>query len=212
MSAGSNRLIVNCGMAVGESDAWRSALRSTAAHSTLAIDDMSSAVILTTGTLARLLGPRLVDGPVIVETRRSESPQGLTVEAHHDGYVIPFGVVHQRRMTLSPRGASLTGADRLIPAGPERRTRNAAKRPFTIRFHVHPDVRLSLAQGGGSVILKLPNGEGWRFRCGGGTLGVEESVYFGSGAPRRAEQLVVSGEWQGEATECAWLFEQVGSA
>ena len=211
MSSGVNRLIVNCGMVVGSDDAWANALRSTAAHSTLMIDDTSSATVLRAGRLARLLGPRLVDGPGIVETRRSESPQGLTVEAHHDGYVTRFGAIHHRRMTLSPRGASLTGVDRLIPAGPSR-ARNAKKWRFAIRFHIHPDVRLSLAQGGGSVILKLPNGEGWRFRCGGGTLSVEESVYFGGGAPRRAEQLLVTGQWHDEAMECAWLFEQVGPA
>jgi uncharacterized heparinase superfamily protein len=212
MSVGTNRLIVNCGMAVGDDDSWTTALRSTAAHSTLMIDDTSSGAFLGTGALARLLGPRLVDGPITVETRRSESPQGLTVEAQHDGYLAPFGAVHHRRMTLSPRGATLTGAERLIPVGSERRIGDGFKRPFAIRFHVHPDVRLSLAQGGGSVILKLPNGEGWRFRCGGGVLSVEESVYFGGGAPRRAEQLVVTGEWLGEAVECAWLFEQLGSA
>ena len=210
LSSGTNRLIVNCGMTTGDDSAWTNALRSTAAHSTLMIDDTSSATVLGAGTLARILGPRLVDGPLIVETRRSESPQGLTVEAHHDGYVAPFGAIHHRRLTLSPRGAMLTGTDRLIPAGPNR-ARNAQSRPVAIRFHIHPDVRLSLAQGGGSVILKLPNGEGWRFRCAN-TLSVEESVYAGGGAPRRAEQLVISGEWHDEATEFAWLFERVGSA
>ena len=149
---------------------------------------------------------------MIVETRRSESPQGLTVDAHHDGYVTPFGAIHHRRMTLSPRGASLAGADRLIPAGPSR-ARNAQRRRFAIRFHIHPDVRLSLAQGGGSVILKLPNGEGWRFRCGSGTLSVEERRLC---CARRSaplpEQLVVTGEWHDEVMECAWLFEQVGPA
>jgi uncharacterized heparinase superfamily protein len=208
MSTGAQRLIVNCGMAVGESDAWVTALRSTAAHSTLTMDDMSSASFLS-GRFARLLGPRLVDGPVLVETRRSEDPHGITVDANHDGYLAPFGVVHQRRMTLSPRGTALTGADRLIPAGPERRVRHARKIPFNIRFHVHPDVRTSMAQGGGSVILKLSSGEGWRFRSGSGVLSVEESVYFGGGTPRRCEQLVVSGEWSGELMECAWLFEQL---
>jgi uncharacterized heparinase superfamily protein len=210
LSSGANRLIVNCGMAVGDDSAWTNALRSTAAHSTLMIDDTSSGTVLAAGALARFLGPRLVNGPLIVETRRSESPQGLTVEAHHDGYVAPFGAIHHRRLTLSPRGAMLTGTDRLIPAGPSR-ARNAHKRPVAIRFHIHPDVRLSLAQGGGSVILKLPNGEGWRFRCAN-NLSVEESVYAGGGAPRRAEQLVVTGEWHDEAAEFAWLFERVGSA
>ena len=208
MSSGAHRVIVNCGTAVGESEEWVSALRSTAAHSTLTMDDYSSASFLS-GRLARLLGPRLVEGPDLVETRRGEDAHGITVDANHDGYLAPFGVVHQRRMTLSPRGTALTGADRLIPAGPERHGRQSRKIPFSIRFHVHPDVRVSMAQGGGSVILKLSTGEGWRFRIGSGSLSVEESVYFGTGTPRRCEQLVVSGEWTGEPMECAWLFEQL---
>jgi uncharacterized heparinase superfamily protein len=107
----------------------------------------------------------------------------------------------------------LTGIDRVIPLGTEAGRQRGRVRPlpFAIRFHVHPDVRLSLAQGGISVILKLPNGEGWRFRCGA-VLAIEESIYLGSGSARRAEQLVVSGELRDEAVECAWLFEQVGSA
>ena len=208
MSTGTQRLIVNCGMAAADSEEWVTALRSTAAHSTLTMDDTSSASFLT-GRLARLLGPRLVDGPNLVETRRSEDAHGITVDANHDGYLGPFAVVHQRHMTLSPRGSALTGADRLVAAGPERRL-VARKIPFAIRFHVHPDVRVSMAQGGGSVILKLANGEGWRFRIANGVLSVEESVYFGSGAPRRCEQLVISGAWQGEPAEYVWLFEQLG--
>ena len=211
MSAGAHRIVVNCGMAAGDSEDWAAALRSTAAHSTMMVDDVSSAAVLESRALVRLLGPRLVDGPAAVETRRSESPQGLTVEASHDGYLERFGIIHQRRMTLSPRGLTLTGADRLVPAGTRRNTGKARGLPFAIRFHVHPDVRLSLAQDGGSVILKLPNGEGWRFRCGGGSLAVEESIYFGGGGPRRAEQLVIRSELRDEPVECAWLFEHVAS-
>jgi uncharacterized heparinase superfamily protein len=214
MSAGIHRVIVNCGMTTQEREDWTTALRSTAAHSTLTLGEHSSAGVLEHGVLARLLGQRLIDGPSTVETRRSESQQGLTVDANHDGYLARFGILHQRRMTLSPRGLKLTGMDCLIPADPGRTPQNlrARKLPFAIRFHVHPDVRLSLAQGGGSVILKLPNGEGWRFRCGAGALAIEESIYFGGGAARRAEQLVVSGQVGEERAECAWLFEQLGSA
>ena len=213
MSAGMHRMIVNCGAGIADTPPWVSALRSTPAHSTLTIDDASSATILSDGVLANLLGPRLTGGPTGIETRRSESPQGLMADASHDGYVSRIGFVHQRCMTLSPRGLKLTGVDRLIPAGTGAgRGKGRARRlPFAIRFHVHPDVRLSLAQGGVSVILKLPNGEGWRFRCGG-VLAIEESIYLGSGSARRAEQLVVSGELGDKAVECAWLFEQVGSA
>jgi uncharacterized heparinase superfamily protein len=211
MSAGTHRMIVNCGAGVADKPPWASALRSTPAHSSLTIDEASSATILNQGMLAALLGPLLTGGPTRIETRRSESPHGLVAEASHGGYVSRFGFVHQRSMTLSPRGLKLTGIDRLIPAGTEARRGKGRPLPFAIRFHVHPDVRLSLAQGGVSVILKLPNGEGWRFRCGG-VLAIEPSIYLGGGSVRRAEQLVVSGELRGEAVECAWLFEQVGSA
>ena len=206
-------MIVNCGTALPDTAPWASALRSTPAHSTLTINDASSATVLDDGVLSDLLGPLLIGGPVGIETRRSENPQGFTVDANHDGYLSRFGIVHQRCMTLSPRGLKLTGFDRVIPAETEAWKRNGGVRrlPFAIRFHVHPDVRLSLAQGGGSVILKLPNGEGWRFRCEG-ALAIEESIYLGSGSARRAEQLVISGELHDEAVERAWLFEQVGSA
>jgi uncharacterized heparinase superfamily protein len=208
MSSGAHRLIVNCGPQASADPRFQVALRSTAAHSTLSIAETSSATILG-GRLATLLGPRLIDGPETVDTRRSEGPLGLTVEAEHDGYARRFRLIHWRRLTLAPRGLALTGADRLLPIGPGSRVRDML--PFAIRFHVHPDVRISMAQGGGSVLLKLANGEGWRFRCGGGTLSVEESIYFGGGTPRRAEQLVIAGAFTGEALECAWLLEHVGS-
>ena len=60
-----------------------------------------------------------------------------------------------------------------------------------MRFHIHPDVRVSRLEGGG-ILLKLPGGEGWRFRAGGGELGVEESIYLGGEVVRRAEQLVIT--------------------
>ena len=96
-----------------------------------------------------MLGARLLPGPTHIETRRGENEQGLVVEASHDGYARDFGILHQRRMALSLRGNKLTGADRLIPGGPAQVSRGRAAEaiPFAIRFHVHPDVRLSLAQG-----------------------------------------------------------------
>jgi uncharacterized heparinase superfamily protein len=214
MSSGPQRIIVNCGSAPGEDAQWDAALRATAAHSTLTLADSSSAVILLPGLLRDLLGAQLVGGPTAIETRRNETAQGIMVEAVHDGYKQRFGLLHERRLALSPKGLVLSGADRLVPVA-QKRTRKSKDRvalPFAIRFHVHPDVRLSLAQGGGSVVLKLPNGEGWRFRAGGGTLTIEEGIYFGGGSARRAEQLVVSGMVKDQPVECDWLLEQVHGA
>jgi uncharacterized heparinase superfamily protein len=210
MSSGGQRMVVNCGPAPFAERKWDMLLRSTAAHSTLTLKDTSSAFILSRGRYARLLGPRLVNGPLAIETRRSDGAQGQFVVAQHDGYRNKFGIFHQRRLVLSPRGVALSGTDRLIPERPARvRRAGAPPIPFAIRFHIHPDVRLSLARGAESVLLKLPNGEGWRFRCAG-RISIEESVYFGSGHYRRAEQLVVSGTIGHEPVECTWVFEQLG--
>jgi uncharacterized heparinase superfamily protein len=69
-------------------------------------------------------------------------------------------------------------------------------------------VRVSPLDGGG-ILLKLPGGEGWRFRAGGGGLSVEESVYLGGPVVRRTEQLVVSGTMKDSPAEIAWVFEQI---
>lgn len=208
MSTGAHRLMVNCGAAAGQDNTWTRALRGSAAHTTLTFADTPSASLIPSGWLQRLLGPRLVAPHGSVETRRSETAEGILVESGHDLYAARFGMLHRRRLMLSANGTTLTGADRLIPI--HNRPRRGRGLPFAIRFHVHPDVRLSLAQGGGSVILKLPSGEGWRFRCGG-PLEIEESVYLGGGTLRRTEQLVIAGHVRDEEVECAWLLEQLGA-
>jgi uncharacterized heparinase superfamily protein len=203
MSSGAHRLVVNCGSGGRCHHDWDQPLRATAAHSTVTLADRSSADILAAGWAAELLGPRLIGGPREASTRRSETNLGWMVEANHDAYVPDLGFRHERRITLSPHGAMVTGADRLVPV----------KNPhgpvgFTLRFHIHPDVRVSRLEGG-AILLKLPNGEGWRFRAGGGELTVEESIYAGGETVRRAEQLVVRGEAHKDAVEAAWVFEQI---
>lgn len=203
LSSGTGRLVVNCGAGGDDHADWDAALRATAAHSTLTLADTSSAAILPPGLARDLLGPRLSGGPIRTDSRRSETAQGWMVEASHDAYVAPYGYVHQRRITLSPHGLMLTGADTLVAARP-----GTGKLPFAVRFHIHPDVRVSRLEGG-AFLLKLPGGEGWRFRAGGGTLAAEESVYLGGPAVRRTEQLVISGITKAAPAEIAWVFEQI---
>jgi uncharacterized heparinase superfamily protein len=144
-----------------------------------------------------------------VNTNRAESSRGGSrIEASHDGYVGEFGIRHERELTLSPQGVALTGFDRLVPLGP--RKRRSESIPFAARFHIHTDVRMSPSQGG-DILLKLPNGEGWRFRAGGGQVSTEESVYLGTDSVRRTEQLVISGAVRDSPAEIAWTFEQIGA-
>lgn len=207
-STGGQRLIVNCGAGNAGQPSWDDALAATAAHSTITIADTSMASVLPSGWLKHLVGPRLLGGPNGVNTNRTESTRGGSrIEASHDGYVDEFGIRHERQLMLSPQGMALTGFDRLVPLGP--RKRRSESIAFAARFHIHPDVRMSPSQGG-DILLKLPNGEGWRFRAGGGQVSTEESIYLGTESVRRTEQLVISGAVKDSPAEIAWTFEQIG--
>src|SRR6185436_2388503 len=98
----------------------------------------------------RLLGARTPHAPQKTETPPTETAQGWSVEASHDAYAAAFGVRHERQVTLSSQGLAVTGADRLLP----RAAKAHRELNFAIRFHVHPDVRMSPSQGG-AILLKL---------------------------------------------------------
>jgi uncharacterized heparinase superfamily protein len=217
MSIGKERLIVNCGAYGGTNPAWRLAQRATAAHSTLVIDSTNSSEVLAGGGLGRR--------PRTVLCRRNEADGNVWLEASHDGYVKPFGLVHKRRLYLAAGGEDFRGADSLVaPAGgpgsapPPRRGRSQREggQRFAVRFHLHPQVKASLVHNGVAALLRLPSGTGWRLRASGGVMSLEESVYLGpgDGRVRRSEQIVVRatiGKAGGDApaAEVKWAIDRI---
>jgi uncharacterized heparinase superfamily protein len=194
VSLGRERMIVNCGAHAGD-PAWRQALRATAAHSTLTLADHNSSELVPDGGLGRR--------PESVTCRREENDGDLWLDLSHDGYRPRFGVTHHRRLYLDATGDDLRGEERLEGGG--------KGLPFTLRFHLHPQVQASLAQGGGAALLRLPRGGGWRLRARGAEMSLETSVYLPeAGPPRRTLQLVLSGETQSGATLVQWALQREG--
>jgi len=216
MSAGQHRIIVNCGSTPIRGEEWLNASRTTAAHSTVALADRSSARFLKRPMAERLLGPRIADGPVNVSSHREESEHGVWLSASHDGYVGRFGITHERRFYLSADGEELRGEDKLVPStraagwlGFHKKERPAV--PFTLRFHLHPGVRASLARDATRVLLLLPNGDGWQFRTNRLNISLDQSIYLGSGElMRRSHQIVVSGVTDNkETTSVKWAIRRL---
>jgi uncharacterized heparinase superfamily protein len=195
MSVGKERMIVNCGAHHGDSTAWITAQRTTAAHSTVTVEDVNSAEILDAGGFAHR--------PIDLSSNRKESDGDIWLEATHDGYRRSFGLVHSRRLYLGANGGDLRGEDTLTGEGNHK---------FVVRFHLHPDVRASKVQEGNAILLRLPGGSGWRFRASGGVIALQESVYLGSGSKvRRTEQIAVSSATQLGKGQVKWAFSQLSS-
>ena len=182
VSAGKERIFVNCGSPGDASDArWFDALRSTAAHTTYGIDGQSSTEFSPDGGV--------VERPVTVRAVRSEADGAIWLEIEHDGYERRFGLRHTRRLYLAAGGEDLRGEDLLKYTGApgDRPTEGIA------RFHLHPRISASLVQDGSAVLLRTGSKAGWRFRASNGTLALEDSVYFGDrGQMQRTRQITVT--------------------
>ena len=202
MSDGAQRLVVNCGgpgpVPTELPDELVQALRTTAAHSTLVLDDTNSTAILPDGSLGK--------GVTDLTIERSEDNDCSRLEAAHDGYVKGFGLVHQRRLSLGNDGKEVRGEDRLQPKG-RRKIREAA--PYAIRFHLAPGVEATVTADGMGAILRSSGAPPWNFRCRGAMLQVEDSLFIdGRGQPVPTLQLVVVGEISGVGGEIAWQFRR----
>ena len=196
-SDGPNRLIVNCGGAGEARGALPAglvhALRTTAAHSTLTLGDRNSTAIHEDGSLGR--------GVSEVELARDDTAGIGRVEASHDGYARRFGLIHERRLNLSADGRQLGGEDRLISNG---RRRKPDPVRFAVRFHLGPAVEVTSTADGQGALLRL-RGSVWQFRCRGGRLSVEDSLWIdGEARPHASLQLVIDGESPAEGMTISW--------
>ena len=166
MRSGHDRIVVNCGAAGLAQPNWNGALRATAAHSTLIVADTSSAAILPAGLARDLLGPRLVGGPAEPVAPGGDRRKAGRWRRCMTPMPRPFGLRHERQITMSPQGLMVTGATGWCPSRPRRPGRAAPSRSASISIPMCGYRRLE----GGGILLKLPNGEGWRFRAGGGNF------------------------------------------
>ena len=193
MSAGKERLIVNCGSTRQMGPEWHQALRATAAHSTMVVDDINSSELGKNGGLGRRVHT--------VQCSRREIDGRSVLEVASDGYKGLFDLEHRRFLMMSADGTELLGEDLLIGSGGKR---------FTVRFHLHPNVQATPIQNGNAVLLKLRRGRGWKLVSPDRKVFLEESVYFEENSRcRRTQQIVIPGEILDRGAAVKWRFIQI---
>ena len=203
ISDGPQRLIINCGGAALEGawmpDGLAHGLRTTAAHSTLVLNDTNSTALMPDGTLGR--------GVTEVELHRQEQESGSRIEISHDGYVRRMGYVHRRLLIVSVDGREIRGEDMLTPAA---RRRKPVKLPAQLRFHLAPLVEPTATADGMGALLRIEMGPIWQFRANAGKLAIEESLWVDTeGRPHETRQLVVTAEALPGGSTIGWLFKRM---
>ena len=198
LSSGRNRFLINSGSPRFAGERLCQLARTTAAHTTVCIGDVSSARIANSS----YLGPIIVSGPSRIEVDRQTGPDGSDrLSARHDGYVKRFGVLHEREIRINEQGTKIAGRDRLLlPDGLP--TPNLPSADVVARFHVHPLITLERIDDR-KVRLVASDGESWSFSIPVGEISIGEDVFFADVSGIRPSQQL---EILFEGPEIRWFL------
>ncbi|WP_320201055.1 heparinase II/III family protein [Agrobacterium sp. rho-13.3] len=203
LSSVRNRFIVNSGFPPYATVDFKRASRSTAAHSTVTIDDTSSSRV----SRSRLLGPIVVQGVTEVDVQRQTDQKGADVLlASHDGYLREFGVVHARELELNAAGSKIKGRDLVLtPQGDKKRA------PLSIeavsRFHIHPSIELSRLDDE-SIMMRALDGTSWLFSAPGQQVVITDDVFMADASGIRPSHQIEIPFTVPETSEIRWIIER----
>lgn len=203
-SSGRSPIVVNAGIDRLHREIYEDAARATAAHSTLCLDDRSSARI-EPFTVGGKTYHRVIAAPSNVQTQPWDVDGGHGFSARHDGFVRTAGIWHERGIVLFDDGGRIDGYDRLTPDS----TIHDSQHRADVRFHLHP--RVSVEPLDASEALKITNeaGQEWRFSAVGTAPVIEDSIFLsGVIGPVYNKQIVLKFVYP-EQDSVTWRFERL---
>ena len=168
--------------------------KSTAAHSTLIIDNFSSC------KLGEQKNQRSAVEQGLKITRKSITFEKnyWSIGSAHDGYIKQYGVIHDRQIEFFPEHNKFIGNDKLIKKG------NFKNHNFEIRFHLEPNIKIMKTQDGKSIFIELDK-EGWKFTCYKHKVDIETGLYFGKkNSYIQNQNIFISGMTQNENQNIKW--------
>ncbi|MBX9459127.1 MAG: heparinase II/III family protein [Rhizobium sp.] len=207
MSAGKHRFIINSGAPRFAGENYRQLARATAAHSTVTVNDTSSCRI----SRSSVTGAVFSDGVGEVQVERGEFEDGSEgLIARHDGYLEPFGLIHERTLHVNPQGSQIRGNDRLV-------LEDGSDPPVNLqtlavaRFHIHPQITIKQIDEH-EVRLIAPDGDTWVLSTTDTAIQIEDDVFFADPSGIRASQQVELHFPHGESLEIQWILSHLSAA
>ena len=196
--SGGKKLISNCGYHKIDNAELNKLSKSTAAQSTLVIDDNSSCrfeKVNNNWLLKR--GLRVIKKNSIYEK------DYWKINASHDGYIKNFNTVHEREIEFFPEHMKFIGTDRII----KKKINHNYK--FDIRFHVEPNVKLMKTQDNKTILIDLED-EGWKFTCDNFDINIDNGLYFGNkNLFTENQNIFISGISNNQKDKIKWELKKI---
>ena len=198
LSHGNEKIVVNCGSPFVSNKELNEAMRSTAAHSTVSIDNINSSDIFfeknTTTRLAKVWSEKL------------ERDNNFWINSAHTGYKDLFGLIHNRKVHIDSKNLIIRGQDYFSRPT---KSYNLTPKKLFLRFHIHPDVKLSATASKKKVVLKLKNNLGWEFICSEPKIEINEGIYFGEKKLKKNNHHILISEKIVPDKKIKWLFRMI---
>ena len=179
--------------------------RSTAAHSTLYINDTSSCIFQKNKFINKVYGNSLVHKHKIINKNYTNDKNFYSVSASHNGYEKQFGYIHKRSIIILKKEDKIFGQDEL------KKTKSYSN-PLTyfIRFHIYPNTKIVKTKAGNSILISLSNREGWLLRSKKNNFEIEKNIFFGNkNKIINNESVSISGNINKEVVLIEWEIERV---
>ena len=203
LASGGIKFICNSGSGknLGEELSYLSS--STAAHSTVTINDTSSCIFQKNALIRKYFGNSLIEKHNIFKQEFKNDKEFIQCIVGHDGYEKRFKILHERQITLFKLKNHIEGIDSLKCKNLENKNLT-----FSVRFHIHPDIRITKTMGN-DILLSSSGGEGWIFRSPQIPTKIEKNLYFGnSDNIKETSFILLEGNVENENTNIIWHLEK----
>ena len=173
--------------------------RSSAAHSTLIIDNCSNCRFF-----KDVDGSKYVDSNFKVFEKKIIYQKDIWhINASNDSYLKNYGIIHKRKLEFSTKNLKLDGQDTLI------KKNKFKSSTFELRFHLDPSAKVTKTIDKKSVLIEIGD-TGWRFTCKDYDLEVDAGLFFGKkNSYVENKNIIIFGETTKNDQCISWRLEKI---
>ena len=142
----------------------------------------------------------------IIEMESIKKSKGFySILASHNGYEKRFGYTHSRLIKISKKEDIIFGNDQL------KKTKNCFNSlNYFIRFHIYPNIKIVKTKAGNSILISLPNGEGWLMQSEMNNFEIEKNIFLGNkNKIINYDSVFISGNINSEMISIKWEIKRV---
>ena len=171
--------------------------KSSAVHSTLVLNDMSSCKFTQDEQSKIAQGLKIISKDVVFEKNYWK------IGAAHDGYLKKYGVIYGREIEFYPDQMKFIGYEKIISK------KNIENLKFEIRFHLEPNVKVMKTQDNKSILIEL-DGEGWKFISKENHINIDNGLYFGKkNYLLKNQNIFISGMTNTQSQNINWELKKL---